>query len=105
MTSDTRTVEQKMYGTNWKTCSHCKLTGPDMVGDPPRCAVATTCEATKTRRGYGRQLIDLDLVNRFELDADDKNAIAKAVEKFTAERLREEEAIKALAQSAFRIAE
>lgn len=40
--SDTRPIEHKMYGVNWKTCKICKITDPE-VGDDETCKNKERC--------------------------------------------------------------
>ncbi len=78
------TVETEMYSPGWKTCSRCKLTAPDMVGTPPRCAMRARCDAVLKGASLGSPLELRGPLVRVELDPAEQAQVVAAVEAWRA---------------------
>lgn len=81
------TLENKSYGKEatpeLRKCSVCGLLAADMVGDPPRCALARRCAAVKAGTALGSVPLlpsrVSDLRTAYDLDDKDKASVQEAV--------------------------
>lgn len=80
--ADTRGIETRTYGVDWKTCGNCHVTDPTVSGTPPTHPNVTTCMAVVTKTALGSstlKMTDQPFV-RFDLDPAEQEALEFAVQ-------------------------